>query len=383
VTSAESRLFKQVPWHIVIIAGAICALGVWNLVSAFHNSLPTEQNRWLSQAELMGMGAMVMALICLVDYRVLLRLAYPFYGVVIAMLVGVTLHGKVVLGARRWLQLGPIQIQPSEFAKLAVILALARWFHEDKTDTDTERNGYSLQRLWQPFVMLLVPVALTLKQPDLGTAMLIAAIAFSCILFAKVRWKALTILGIVGVIGVTVAFTGIPTQHGTKQILKDYQRKRLLTFLNPEGDALGAGYHANQSMIAVGSGQLSGKGWGQGTQTQLSFLPEQHTDFIFSVWAEEQGFLGGMALLALYFVLLLSGLSVAYGARERFGAFLAFGITAMVFWHVFINIGMVTGTLPVVGVPLPLMSYGRSSVLTFMVGLGLLLNIQMRRMRQS
>ncbi|MBS2027223.1 MAG: rod shape-determining protein RodA [Deltaproteobacteria bacterium] len=376
MTSAETRLFRHVPWHVVLLAAMICALGVWNLASASGKSLT---DRWLSQAELMGAGAVVMAAICLVDYRVLMRLAYPIYAAVVLMLVGVTVHGKVVMGARRWLQIGPLQIQPSEFAKLAIILALARWFHEDKTDADTERRGYSLQRLWQPFLMLLVPVILTLKQPDLGTAMLIAAIALSCILFAKVRWRSLAVLGVVGLLGVTVAFTGIPTGHGTKQVLKDYQRKRLLTFLNPEGDALGAGYHANQSMIAVGSGQLSGKGWGQGTQTQLSFLPEQHTDFIFSVWAEEQGFLGAMVLLALYMVLILSGLSVAYGARERFGAFLAFGIVAMIFWHVFINIGMVTGTLPVVGVPLPLMSYGRSSVLTFMVGLGLLLNVQMRR----
>ena len=377
MTSSETRLLRHVPWHIVVIAAVICGLGVWNLVSASRNSLPT---RWLSQAELMAAGTVLVAAICLVDYRALLRLAYPAYGAVVLLLIGVAVHGKVVMGARRWLQIGPLQLQPSEFAKLAVILALARWFHEDKLDTDTERKGYSLKRLAVPFLMLLVPVALTLKQPDLGTAMLIGAIGFSCVLFAKVRWKALVVIAVVGVAGVTVAFTGIPTGHGTKQILKDYQRKRLLTFLNPEGDALGAGYHANQSMIAVGSGQLSGKGWSQGTQTQLSFLPEQHTDFIFSVWAEEQGFLGGLVLLALYFLLILSGLSIAYGARERFGAFLAFGITAMVFWHVFINIGMVTGTLPVVGVPLPLMSYGRSSVLTFMVGLGLLLNIQMRRL---
>ena len=378
MSSTESRLLRHVPWHIVMLAATICALGVWNLVSASRNSLP---DRWLFQAQLMGAGCVLMAVICMVDYRVLMRLAYPLYGVVVLMLVGVAVHGKVVMGAKRWLQVGPLQLQPSEFAKLAVILALARWFHENKTDLETDRRGYKLRGLWQPFALLMLPMALTLKQPDLGTAMLIGAIGFSSILFARVNWRGLAILGVVGVVGVTVAFTGIPTGHGTKQVLKEYQRKRLLTFLNPEGDALGAGYHANQSMIAVGSGQLSGKGWEQGTQTQLSFLPEQHTDFIFSVWAEERGFLGGLVLLALYFLLVLSGLSVAFGAKEKFGAFLAFGITAMVFWHVFINIGMVTGTLPVVGVPLPLMSYGRSSVITIMVGLGLLLNVQMRRFR--
>jgi rod shape determining protein RodA len=369
-------MFRYVPWHILLIAGAICGLGVWNLISASRNTLP---DRWLSQAQLMGAGACVMLVLCSFDYRALLNLAYPAYGLVVVMLIGVLTNGKVVMGARRWLQLGPIQLQPSEMAKLAMIFAMARWFHEDKVDPETARLGYPARRLWQPALLIAIPAALTLKQPDLGTAVIITAISGSMVLFAKVRWRVLVVCACVGVAGLAAAFYGIPTEHGQVQILKDYQRRRLLTFMDPEGDALGAGYHANQSMIAVGSGQLSGKGWGQGTQTQLSFLPEQHTDFIFSVWAEERGFLGGLVLLALYALLVVSGLQVAFTAKERFGVFLAVGVTAMLFWHVFINIGMVTGTLPVVGVPLPLMSYGRSSVITFMVGLGLLLNIGMRR----
>jgi rod shape determining protein RodA len=376
MSASDTRAFRNIPWHIVLLAGSICGLGIWNLISASRNTIT---DRYMSQGILMGIGAFAMIVICFFDYRSLMQLAYPLYVAVVLMLVGVLVHGKVVMGAKRWLQIGPAQIQPSEFAKLAIIFALARWFHEDKTDPETERLGYPLQKLWQPILMMLIPTALTLKQPDLGTAMLILVIAGSMLLFAGIRWRALVLLGVLGLGGVYAAFNGVPTPSGTKQVLKEYQRKRLLSFLNPEGDALGAGYHATQSMIAVGSGQLSGKGWEQGTQTQLSFLPEQHTDFIFSVWAEERGFLGSLLVLGLYFFLVLSGLSVAYGARERFGTFVAVGVTAMIFWHVFINIGMVSGTLPVVGVPLPLMSYGRSSVLTFMTGLGLLLNIGMRR----
>jgi rod shape determining protein RodA len=208
-----------------------------------------------------------------------------------------------------------------------------------------------------------------MKQPDLGTALIVVAVGATIILFAKVRWQALVAVGAVVVIGAVFAYP-----H-----LKPYQRKRVETFLDPEGDVLGAGYHATQSMIAVGSGQGLGKGWGQGTQTLLSFLPEQHTDFIFSVWAEEHGFVGCLLLLCLYYGLVVSALGIAANARDRFGHFLAVGVTGMLFWHAFINMGMVTGVLPVVGVTLPLMSYGGSSVMAVMIGVGLLNNVAMRR----
>jgi rod shape determining protein RodA len=208
-----------------------------------------------------------------------------------------------------------------------------------------------------------------LKQPDLGTALIVVAVGATVILFARVKWKALAVVGAVVVVGAGFAYP-----H-----LKPYQKKRVETFLNPEGDVLGAGYHATQSMIAVGSGQGLGKGWGQGTQTLLSFLPEQHTDFIFSVWAEEHGFVGCLLLIALYYALVVSALGIARQARDRFGHFLAVGVTAMLFWHAFINMGMVTGILPVVGVTLPLMSYGGSSVMAVMIGIGLLNNVAMRR----
>jgi rod shape determining protein RodA len=270
------------------------------------------------------------------------------------------------MGARRWLTFGPVNFQPSELAKLAVALALANWL---SGDAEKRRDGYGLFGLVIPMVITVVPAALILKQPDLGTALIVLCVGGTQILFAKVRWKTLALLATVGIVG---AFLVYP--H-----LKPYQRKRVETFLDPQADALGAGYHATQSMIAIGSGQGFGKGWGQGTQTYLSFLPEQHTDFIFSVWAEEHGFVGCLLLLGLYFALVTSAVDVVGGARDRFGSFLAVGMTAMLFWHVVINIGMVTNLLPVVGVTLPLMSYGGSSVIAIYAGIGLLANVGMRR----
>jgi rod shape determining protein RodA len=282
------------------------------------------------------------------------------------LLLFVLVKGRYVMGARRWIGFGPVNFQPSELAKLAVAAALATWFHGD---AEKRKDGYGLLGLAIPLAITFVPAVLTLKQPDLGTALVICSVGFTQILFAKVRWKVIAILAVVAIGGATFAYP-----H-----LKPYQKKRVETFLNPEGDVRGAGYHATQSMIAVGSGQALGKGWGQGTQTYLSFLPEQHTDFIFSVWAEEHGFLGCALLLALYFALVASAIDIAGNARDRFGNFLAVGITGMLFWQVTVNIGMVIGLLPVVGVTLPLMSYGGSSVLTIFFGIGLLANVGMRR----
>ena len=270
-------------------------------------------------------------------------------------------------------------MQPSEFAKLAVILVLARYFH----DRLPPKGGYRIWELLVPFVLILVPAALVLKQPDLGTALIIAAVGFTICVFARIRPITLGVLGVMALSPLVLIGLIVTAPPGASlaetHLLKKYQRQRVETFLNPEGDALGAGYHANQSMIAVGSGQLTGKGFGQGTQTQLSFLPEQHTDFIFSVWAEEHGFLMCSLLILLYLGLVLWTLSVAARARERFGTFCAVGVGALFAWHVFINIGMVSGLLPVVGVTLPLLSYGGSSLLTVLLGVGLVLNIDMRR----
>ena len=352
-------------WPLVLCTLIICSLGVWNLASATKNApivMALVQFRW------MIVGAVAVGVLLAIDYRWLQTLAWPGYLTALGLLAGVAFFGKKVLGARRWLQLGGMQIQPSEFVKLAVIVVLARWFTRD--ETGLRKGYYGLFDLWRPFLLIVIPVALVMKQPDLGTALVTFAIAMTMVMFAKVKWRDLTIMFSIGAFGSVMAW---------KRFLKDYQKQRVLTFLNPEAFAKGAGYHAIQSVIAVGSGQWSGKGWGEGTQNQLAFLPEQHTDFIFSVWAEEHGFMGGVILIALYAFLVLAALDVAANARDKFGSFLALGISALFFWHAFINIGMVTGVMPVVGVPLPLFSYGGSSVVADMLGIGILLNVSLRR----
>jgi rod shape determining protein RodA len=358
---ASYRVLARFPWHLAFIVLSICAIGVWNLASA---SKSEHSPVWISQLTYMGLGIGLIFVLSFVDYRRFHAVAWLFYGLCIVLLVLVYVKGRTVMGARRWIGIGPVNMQPSELAKIGVLLALAAWFHRD-----VRKEGYGLLQLVIPMLITLVPAVLVLKQPDLGTSLVIVSIGATMMLFAGVRWKTL-VLAAVAVVSLGVA----AYPH-----LKPYQKKRVETFLNPDGDVRGAGYHATQSMIAVGSGQATGKGWGQGTQTLLSFLPEQHTDFIFSVWAEEHGFLGCMVLLLLYYLFVTSGLTIAGNARDRFGHFVAIGVTGMVFWQSFVNIGMVTGVLPVVGVTLPLMSYGGSSVVSILLGIGLLANIGTRR----
>ena len=352
-------------WPLVLCTLIICSLGVWNLASATKNA-PVLMA--LVQAKWMAVGLVAVAALMIIDYRWLQTLAWPGYFAALGLLAGVAFAGKKVLGARRWLSMGGMQVQPSEFVKLAVIVVLARWFTRD--ETGARKGHYGIFDLWRPFLLILVPVALVMKQPDLGTALVTFAIAMTMVMFAKVKWRDLIIMFAGGAFASVLAW---------KRFLKDYQKQRVLTFLDPGAYAHGAGYHSIQSQIAVGSGQWSGKGWGEGTQNQLAFLPEQHTDFIFSVWAEEHGFMGGVVLIALYAFLVLAALDVAANARDKFGSFLALGISALFFWHAFINIGMVTGVMPVVGVPLPLFSYGGSSVVADMLGIGILLNVSLRR----
>ena len=360
----EKRL-DHLHWPLVLCTLIICSLGVWNLASATKNA-PILMA--LVQAKWMGVGLVAVVALMVIDYRWLQTLAWPGYFAALGLLAGVAFAGKKVLGARRWLSLGGMQVQPSEFVKLAVIVVLARWFTRD--ETGVRKGHYGILDLWRPFLLILVPVALVMKQPDLGTALVTFAIAMTMVMFAKVKWLDLIIMFAGGAFASVLAW---------KRVLKDYQKQRVLTFLDPTAYAKGAGYHSLQSQIAVGSGQWSGKGWGEGTQNQLAFLPEQHTDFIFSVWAEEHGFLGSVVLIALYAFLVLAALDIAANARDKFGSFLALGISALFFWHAFINMGMVTGVMPVVGVPLPLFSYGGSSVVADMLGIGILLNVSLRR----
>jgi rod shape determining protein RodA len=366
-SSAQRGVFAHFPGHIAWFVLSICAIGVWNLASASRNTGAAGATPvWKLQLLFMVVFALLALLVSLVDYRNYQLFAWVFYGLVILLLVFVALKGKRVMGARRWIGFGPLNLQPSELAKLAVILALARWLHDD---AERRKEPYGLLGLAIPLAIILVPAVMVKFQPDLGTALIVAGTGFTMLLFAPVRWRTIAILGAVAIVGATAGYP-----H-----LKPYQKKRIETFINPEGDVRGAGYHATQSMIAVGSGEGTGKGWGQGTQNNMRFLPEQHTDFVFSVWAEEHGFLGCLVLLALYLALVASALDVAANARDRFGHYAAIGVAGMLFWQAFINVGMVIGLLPVVGVTLPLMSYGGSSVLTIFLCLGLLVNISMRR----
>jgi rod shape determining protein RodA len=341
----------------------ICATGIVNLYSAGYNRgegtpLYVKQLYWLA----VGLGVMCVTLTY--DYRHLEKLSYPIYIITIVLLLAVMFGGKMVSGSRRWLPLGPLSLQPAELTKIAIILVLATYFNRR-----VRIEAMRLKDLIVPGVLVMIPVALIIKQPDLGSGILVALVAASIILFVGVRWR--TLMGC----GLTLVMLSPVIWH----FLKDYQRQRVLTFLDPGKDPLGAGYHILQSMIAVGSGQFWGKGFLQGTQSQLYFLPEQHTDFVFSVFAEEWGFMGSAVLLLLFTALALWGLSVARDCKERFGHLLALGVTALIFWQVFINLCMVTGFLPVVGIPLPLFSYGGSSLITTLLGVGFLLNIRMRR----
>lgn len=361
--SAPRRTFVHFPWPLAGLVLAIGAIGIWNLASASRSA---HAPVWIAQSVFMGVGIVAALGVTLFDYRAYRRASWVLYGLVVALLGAVFVVGRTVMGARRWIGLGGFNLQPSELAKIAVIMALASWFH---LDSARRKEPLGLLGIAIPLGITALPALLILKQPDLGTALVVLSIGGTMLLFARVRWKTLAVLAGVAVLGATLAYP----------YLKPYQRKRVETFLNPEGDALGAGYHAMQSKIAVGSGQTFGKGWAQGTQSYLSFLPEQHTDFIFSVFAEEHGFIGCLLLLALYFGLVTTAVDIAGNARDRFGHFLAVGVSAMLFWQTVVNIGMVSGVLPVVGVTLPLLSYGGSSVISTFLGIGLLANVGMRR----
>jgi rod shape determining protein RodA len=291
-------------------------------------------------------------------------MAYIVYTVALVLLLMVMVYGIITSGAQRWVRVGSLSFQPSEFVKISLILALAKFFQRPP-----HPKGYSLKQILFPFLLLLLPVALILKQPDLGTAIILLLVFFSVLIFVKIRWSSLLTIGLAG--GVAV-----PLLWG---FLKEYQKKRIITFFNPDLDPLGAGYHLIQSKIAMGSGGILGKGFMNGTQCKLGFLPEQQTDFIFSVLGEEWGLIGSLFVIGIYFILILWGLRITVQAKDRFGAILAFGVVAMLFWHVFINIGMVLGMMPVVGIPLPLLSYGGSFILSTLIGIGLLLNVSMRR----
>ncbi len=362
----DRRLIKNFDWGLTVLILLICSIGLMILFSALAAGHNTGVLPYLFKKQMvwMGGGFIVMLITIIVDYRELDKLNLFIYSFCVGLLISVMLFGQLGGGSRRWLVIGFIRVQPSELMKIALIISLASVY-----STAACQTGLNFRKLIQPTILCLIPFVLIVNQPDLGTGLLLLFIAGSITLFVKMERKVFFTLTGLG-------FAAVPLVWFA---LKDYQKSRILTFLNPDRDPLGSGYHIIQSKIAIGSGMLTGKGFLKGTQNALSFLPEQHTDFIVSVLAEEWGLLGCGTLLLLYFILLFWGLNIAYNCRNMFGSILAFGITAMVFCQIFINIGMVMGLMPVVGVPLPLVSYGGSSVITNMVGFGILLNISMRK----
>ncbi len=348
-------------WGLIAIVLAIAAIGVAILYSAAGG----QWNPWASrQVARLGVGLVVMVAVALVDVRLWLRYAYLIFGLALGLLIVVDVMGRVGGGAQRWIDFGVLQLQPSELMKLALVLALARYFH----GLTLEQVGKPLMMI-PPLLLIGLPVVLVLRQPNLGTAMLLAIGSAALMLAAGVRiWKFLLVGG--------AAAAAIPVAWS---FLKDYQKRRVYTFLDPSQDPLGAGYNILQSKIALGSGGIFGKGFLNGTQGQLRFLPEMQTDFIFTVLAEEFGMVGCLVLLGLYVLVLTYGFAIALRARSQFGRLVAIGVTTQMFLYVFINMAMVMGLVPVVGIPLPLVSYGGTAMLTLLAGAGLLISVSVHR----
>jgi rod shape determining protein RodA len=359
----DRRMFSQLDWGLLTVACLILATGITMIYSATYSRGADLQDLHLRQLSWLGVGAFAIGILLLLDYRVIHRYAYVIYGITLVLLILVPLVGSTIGGAKRWLVMGPVRFQPSELAKVTVVIALARYL------TDEEGGGLMrLRDLGIPALLILIPAVLIAREPDLGTALVVAIIGFAVVLAAGLRVSTILILA-----GVFITATPLGWFF-----LKGYQKARVLSIIQG-GDPLGAGYHSLQAKIAIGSGGLLGKGLLAGTQSQLHFLPAQHTDFIFGVLAEEAGFFGSMWLIALFALLLIQGLTVAARSRDLFGTLVATGVAISFGLHAVLNIAMTTGLLPVVGLPLPLMSYGGSALVVNMLGLGLLLNIRMRR----
>ncbi len=351
----------EINWFIVTVLVTIAVIGFAMMVSAGGGEFSPWAAQQIARFSVAFIGMMVLALI---PMRILIDYAYLAYFACLLVLLGVDIMGHIGMGAQRWLSLGGLNLQPSEFMKLALILALARYFHRMYPE-DIRRFTF----LIVPALMIVCPAVLILRQPNLGTTVILASVGGIIFFLAGLQWRYFIALGVSVIAAAPLAW----------HFMHDYQKRRVLTFLDPEQDPLGAGYNIMQSMIAIGSGGLFGKGYLQGSQSQLNFLPEKHTDFIFTMLAEEFGFVGSMTLLLLYFLLLMCGLMVAQSSRSTFGALVAAGVTAMLFIHILINCGMVMGMLPVVGVPLPLMSYGGSIMVSTVLAIGLLLNAYAHR----
>jgi rod shape determining protein RodA len=352
--------YRDFDWVLLALVLLICALGVLEIYSATLNTkfmgVHLKQVYWV-----LG-GVALMFGISVVSYQALIERVPVFYVVSIASLLAVELVGKKYLGARRWVQIGSVHFQPSEWVKLALILAMAKYFADNKGECDT-------QDIVKAGALVGIPMLMVLAQPDLGTALTYLPIAVMGLFLGGMKAKHALVILLVAALLAPVAW----------HVLKPYQRDRLTSFMEPEADPQKTGYHVIQSRVAVGAGGIFGKGLTQGSQTQGQFLPETHTDFIFAAFAEEHGFVGAMGVLLLYFIVLMRLIQNAQTAPDRAGAFVVMGVVAVLAFHILVNVGMVVGFMPVTGIPLPLMSYGGSSVLFMFLALGIVMNVRMRR----
>ena len=368
VSSDTKRFLKHIDYTLLFASLAIILYSLIIISSATHINTPSEDRFWFVQRQ--GLFALINIVIAAIflnfDYRGLQQYGKKLYILNLIMLVAVMLFGHAALGAQRWIQIGPISIQPSEFSKLIMIICMAAVLES------RFGNLKCLRDLLPVAVYIGIPFILVLKQPDLGTSLVFMAIFVGMIIACGMPWKFFIGMIIAGLASFPFLW---------KFVLKDYQKMRLTVFLDPNVDPLGSGYHIIQSKIAIGSGMLFGKGIFQGTQSQLNFLPENHTDFIFAVVGEEFGFIGAVILLVLYLIVLWRGIQIAKEAADMFGRLLAVGITSMLAFHVLVNVGMTTGIMPVTGIPLPLMSYGVSALTTDILAIAILLNVNMRKQK--
>lgn len=358
---ASYRTVRDLDWPLLLVALAICGFGVLQIYSATHDTI--WRDAWWKQIVFIGVGMVLMWIAARIDYHTLMGQVYIFYGLTIATLIAVFLVGSRVFGSTRWIRIGGFTFQVSEFAKIVIVLLVARFM------TELKKEELHWKDLLKIFAFVGIPMLLVMKQPDLGTSLTYLPILGVGIFLAGLRWQYLAALAVILAVTLPVGWF----------FLKDYQRARLTTFLDPSQDPKGQGYQVIQSKIAVGQGGMWGRGVTKGTQTQLQFLPVPHTDFIFSAFSEEHGFVGVVVVLGLYFLLLILIVQNAQTAPDRAGLYICMGIAALLLFHVMVNVGMVVGRMPVTGIPLPLMSAGGSNILSMFIMLGLVNNVRLRR----
>jgi len=365
-TSGILNALKKYDFTFFGVCLAIFLLGIINLYSATHAaSKPSLANLYQVQLLWFFLSMIVGVCVSFIQPKNFYRFSYFFYFFIILLLVLVLVLGQSGMGARRWLVMGPIRVQPSEIMKISLVMALARWFSKANPNDEI-----GFKAMIVPFFITLLPTLLIIAEPDLGTGILVLLIFFVIAFYRKLKWKTIAVIGFLGVISGSIMY-----QFG----LKEYQRKRIITFLNPTEDARGSGYNAIQSKIAIGSGRFLGKGFQKSSQASFNYLPENHTDFVFSVFNEEHGFFGSLVLISLYIIMFFRFIWLASSVTRIYNSIVAIGLMAIFFWHTIINMGMVTGLLPIVGLPLPLMSYGGSSLITFGLACGIATSISNSR----